>query len=45
MSTFLGFILFLLAETSSPAFEKTRSDGTEVPGIDKYFSANVLSKV
>ena len=45
MSIFLGFILLLFEVTSSPALEKRHSDGTEVPGIDKYFCANTLSKV
>jgi len=33
MCMFLCLILFHFAETSSPAFEKSHSDGTGVPGI------------
>ena len=43
MSTCLGFNRHLLAETISPAFEKSRSEGTEVAGIAKYFLARMLS--
>ena len=45
MSMFLGLIQLHFADTSSPALEKRCSEGTEVPGIDKYFSANILSSV
>ena len=35
--TYFGFSLFLLAETCSPALKNNLSDGTEVPGMHKYF--------
>ena len=38
--TYFGFSLFLLAETSSRALENSLSDGTEVPGMHKYFIPN-----
>jgi len=38
-----GLILFLLADTNSPAFEKSLSDGTDVLGTHKYFIARCCS--
>ena len=35
-----GFSLFLLAETSLLALQYNLSDGTEVPGMHKYFIPN-----
>ena len=43
MSTFFGFKFALLAETSWPALENTRSLGTDVDGTDKYFFASLAS--
>ena len=43
MSTYFGLSLFLLADTSSPALEKSLSDGTEVAGTHKYFLARMVS--
>ena len=40
MSTFFGFRLALLAAMSSPAFEKTRSLGTDVDGMDRNLLAS-----
>jgi len=34
---FFDLIQLLLAETNFPAFENSRSAGTEVSGIAKYF--------
>ena len=42
-STFLGESVERLFLRISPAFEKMRSDGTEVVGIIKYLSANLGS--
>jgi len=39
ISTFFGLIADLLAATTSPALENCLSDGTDVPGIHKYFLA------
>ena len=35
---YLSLILFRLAEISSPALEKSFSEGTDVPGMHKYFN-------
>lgn len=43
MSMFFGLIRFLLRLTSSPAFENSRSEGTEVAGMLRYFLANPVS--
>ena len=40
ISTCLGFKAFLLADKSSPALEKTLSEGTDAPGTRKYFIAS-----
>jgi len=45
MSMFFGLIQLRFEDTSSPALENRRSDGTEVPGVYKYFFANTLSSV
>ena len=37
MFTCCGLRQDLLLEISSPAFEKSLSDGTEVPGMPRYF--------
>ena len=42
MSAYFGLSLFLLADTSSPALEKSLSDGTEVAGTHRYFLASML---
>ena len=42
MSTFLSFILFLFSEMTSPALEKSLSDGTDDPGIARYFLAGMF---
>ncbi len=43
MSTVDGFRLALRRFTISPALEKILSDGTDVAGIPKYFTASVTS--
>jgi len=43
MSTVGGFRLALRRFTISPALEKILSDGTDVAGIPKYFTASVTS--
>ena len=43
MSTVDGFRLDLRRFTISPALEKILSDGTDVAGIPKYFTASVTS--
>ena len=43
LSTCSALSAALWAETTSPAVEKTLSDGTDVPGIPKYFLANLAS--
>ena len=45
MSTFFAFNLLCRLDTSSPAFENNFSDGTDVPGIHKYFLASCDSKL
>ena len=45
MSTFFAFNLLHRLDTSSPAFENNLSDGTDVPGIHKYFFASCDSKL
>ena len=35
MLTFLGFVLLLFAEVSSPALSKSPTEGTEVATVDK----------
>ena len=40
---FLGLSLFRLSETSCPAAENNLSEGTEDPGIHKYFLATLCS--
>ena len=45
MSMFLGLIRLRFTDTSSAVFEKRCSEGTDMPGIDKNFSANMLSSV
>ena len=37
MLTCFAFNLFLLSVISCPALLKIRSDGTDVPGIERYF--------
>ena len=39
-STVFGFKRFLFLDTTSPAFEKTRSQGTEDAGVHKNVSAS-----
>ena len=45
MSTFFAFNLLRRLDTSSPAFENNLSDGTDVPGIRKYFFGSRDSKL
>ena len=44
MSMFLGLMRFLLSDTSCPAFENNLSDGTDDPGMHRYFFASCCSR-